>query len=233
MLSRTLEPEVMDTEEEAADYDAMDHEAVNRAFCEDALAALGARAKNASVRALDLGTGTALIPIQMCKLHTSITVLGTDLARQMLAVAKANVARAGLEDRVSLSFGDAKNDDQDRTFDLVVSNSVIHHIPEPADLLRAALTKLAPGGTVFIRDLERPTTEVALEALVQRYAPLDASKPELERQRDERQRGLLAASLRAALTLDEIRAIGKTFAIPEGAFTRTSDRHWTLAWTRS
>ena len=35
MLPRTLEPEVMDSAEEAGDYDAMDHGAVNRAFVAD------------------------------------------------------------------------------------------------------------------------------------------------------------------------------------------------------
>lgn len=224
----------MDTAEEASDYDAMDHEAVNRAFCEDALTALGARAQNGRpLTAIDLGTGTALIPIQLCKLHTSVTVLGTDLARHMLSVAEANVLRAGFKDRISLSFGDAKAEDANRRFDLVLSNSVVHHIPEPLDLLRAAITKLAPGATLFVRDLERPRSEAALDALVVRYAPIDTAKPDDARRRDERQRGLFAASLRAALTLEEVRRLGEKLAIPREAFQSTSDRHWTLAWTRT
>ena len=40
MLARVLETEVMDTAEEANDYDAMDHASVNRAFCMDLVAAL-------------------------------------------------------------------------------------------------------------------------------------------------------------------------------------------------
>ena len=35
MLPRTLEPEVMDTREEAVDYDSMDHSGVNRVFVDD------------------------------------------------------------------------------------------------------------------------------------------------------------------------------------------------------
>ena len=42
-LERVLEPEVMDTLDEAVDYDAMDHRAVNEAFCADLLAAAHAR----------------------------------------------------------------------------------------------------------------------------------------------------------------------------------------------
>src|SRR5438045_3510792 len=34
-LQRVLEPEVMDSPEEAADYDAMDHSEVNRVFVDD------------------------------------------------------------------------------------------------------------------------------------------------------------------------------------------------------
>ena len=37
MLHRVLEPEVMDTVEEARDYDAMDHSTVNRPFVTDFL----------------------------------------------------------------------------------------------------------------------------------------------------------------------------------------------------
>ena len=37
MLPRTLEPEVMDTVEEAVDYDSMDHSAVNTLFVEELL----------------------------------------------------------------------------------------------------------------------------------------------------------------------------------------------------
>jgi hypothetical protein len=37
MLPRVLEPEVMDSAEEAKDYDSMDHAQVNRAFVADLL----------------------------------------------------------------------------------------------------------------------------------------------------------------------------------------------------
>ena len=231
-ITRVLEPEVMDTAEEADDYDAMDHGDVNRAFCADALQALPTGTKE-RVRVLDLGTGTALIPIQLCTMHEAAEVLATDFAKHMLSVAEANVARASFRDRITLSFGDAKSSDvPDASFDLVICNSVIHHIPEPLSLLRTALSKTAIGGVVFIRDLERPQTEADLEGLVERYAAIDESATAPERLRAARQRTLFAASLRAALTLDEIRSLGAELGIPEVASTRTSDRHWTLAWTR-
>lgn len=223
----------MDTAEEAGDYDAMSHGDVNRAFCEDALRALPSR-EQARLRVLDLGTGTALIPIELCTMHATAEVVATDFAKHMLEVAKTNVARANLTRRIELLFGDAKTSDvPDASFDLVMSNSVVHHIPDPFELLRAAVSKTAQGGLLFVRDLERPRTEAALAELVAQYARVDEQAPANERARAERQRALFAASLRAALTLDEIRTLGKSFGIPEVASTRTSDRHWTLSWTRA
>jgi hypothetical protein len=61
-LTRVIEPEVMDSAEEARDYDAMDHTAVNRVFVVDFLAHW-----NGSVPMLDVDTGTVQIPIELCR----------------------------------------------------------------------------------------------------------------------------------------------------------------------
>ena len=103
MLPRTLEPEVMDTPEEARDYDAMDHAAVNRVFVDDFLAAWDGRGP-----LLDVGTGTAQIPVALCRSHPNAEVVGIDLAEHMLAVGRENVRRAGLESRIRLERWDAK-----------------------------------------------------------------------------------------------------------------------------
>ncbi|MEA2752059.1 MAG: hypothetical protein QOI41_6202, partial [Myxococcales bacterium] len=88
MFARVLEPEVMDTADEARDYDAMDHGAVNARFCDDFFAfagngggpALGGR----TPRIVDFGTGTALIPIELCKRAGGFVVVAIDLAQHML-----------------------------------------------------------------------------------------------------------------------------------------------------
>src|ERR1019366_2309098 len=102
-LPRTLEPEVMDTEEEARDYDAMDHAQVNARFCDDLLAT-GARLG----RVLDVGTGTALIPIELCRRDPRGEGAAIDLASHMLALAERNVARAELGRRIRVARMDAK-----------------------------------------------------------------------------------------------------------------------------
>src|SRR5581483_2707608 len=103
MLPRTLEPEVMDTPEEARDYDAMDHAAVNAAFVTDFLAQWDGRGP-----VLDVGTGTAQIPVHLCQRRADAVVTAVDLADHMLRLAGDNVRRARLTDRVRLQRADAK-----------------------------------------------------------------------------------------------------------------------------
>jgi hypothetical protein len=55
-LPRSLEPEMMDGEQEAREYGAMDHREVNARFVADLLA-VGAPLR----RVLDVGTGTAVV----------------------------------------------------------------------------------------------------------------------------------------------------------------------------
>lgn len=214
-LSRVLEPELMDTAEEAEAYDAMDHGPVNLRFAQDLLV-LAPRPG----RVLDVGTGTARIPIQLCALEPTCSVLATDLAAHMLAVARANVARAGLADRITLELADAKESRLPAAgFDTVISNSIVHHIPEPARALADMVGRLRPGGLLFVRDLERPVDEEAVARLSALHAANDTPT----------QRALFEASLRAALTLDEVRAIAQDLGLDPASVARTSDRHWTLA----
>src|SRR5579863_7419407 len=141
-LPRTLEPEVMDTEEEARDYDAMDHAQVNARFCDDLLAT-GARLG----RVLDVGTGTALIPIELCGRDPRVEVDAIDLASHMLALAERNVARAKLGLRIRLARTDAKATPwADGSFDAVMSNSIVHHIPDPGRVLAEVWRLVRPGG---------------------------------------------------------------------------------------
>src|SRR5262245_7088966 len=124
-LNRQLEPEVMDSAEEARDYDAMDHSAVNRAFVADLLAFWDSPAG----WVLDVGTGTAQIPIELCRQHPGLRVVAIDAAAHMLDLAGANVRRAGLESRIRLERCDAKRLPHPQgSFAAVISNSIVHHI---------------------------------------------------------------------------------------------------------
>jgi 2-polyprenyl-3-methyl-5-hydroxy-6-metoxy-1,4-benzoquinol methylase len=225
VLPRTLEPEVMDTAQEATDYDAMDHSQVNARFCDDVLAE-----RTTLGRVLDVGTGTALIPIALCQRSAEARVEGIDLAAHMLALAERNVARAGLAERIRVSRRDAKATGWAAgTFDTVVSNSIVHHIPEPRDILAEIWKLTRPGGLLFVRDLERPATDARVAELVATYAAVPAGLPADERAMHERQRDLFEASLRAGLTCDEVRTMVAGLGVAASSVRTTSDRHWTLS----
>lgn len=227
MLSRVLEPEVMDTADEARDYDAMDHVDVNARFCEDLLAR-GALPS----RILDVGTGTARIPIELCTRERNVHVVAIDLADHMLAVAKENVARAGFESRVVLERVDAKRMPyDDGSFDATVSNSIVHHIPEPEAVFREMWRVTKRGGLLFVRDLHRPDSEAEVDRLVALYSGTAPTDPAL-RKSFENQRFLFRASLLAALTIDEVARMIAPLGISRDAVEMSSDRHWTLATTK-
>ncbi len=220
MLIRILEPEVMDTPEEAADYDAMDHREVNAWFVADLLAFHGPALGGDW---LDVGTGTALIPIELCRVEPKAKVLGIDLAEHMLDLARRNVEAAGLADRVRCERIDAKAAPfPDGSFEAVISNSIVHHIPEPIEVLAGMVRLVAPGGTLFVRDLSRPANLADLDHLVNTYAG-----DELAHARD-----MFRASLQAALTLEELQAAIESLGLPGEDASCTSDRHWTWAWRR-
>ena len=83
MLSRVLENEAMDTFEEAVDYDRMDHSAVNARFVADFLKAHGP-CRGGEI--LDIGTGTARIPVLLCQTDPNARVIAIDLSEPMLTL---------------------------------------------------------------------------------------------------------------------------------------------------
>ncbi len=229
MLERVLEPEVMDTQAEAITYDDMDHSEVNARFVEDLLAA-----GNLAGEVLDMGTGTARIPLLLCDKLEAVRVLAVDLSPSMLDVARVNIELSPHVDRIMLDCVDAKKlPFEDDRFDVVISNSIIHHIPDPADALAEAVRVCKQGGMLFFRDLLRPASEEELQRLVQTHAGDES----------DHARKMFSDSLRAALTCEEMRGIAKSSGLDATDASRqgdridlvqvTSDRHWTLCARKS
>ena len=266
MLTRTLEPEVMDSREDAWDYDTMDHGEVNRRFVDDLLAAglidcstavagtamggtdspsgtdaggTGNRrdcqwpdrhgddisdADRPPLLVLDIGAGTAQIPILLCQATDDVQIMAADAAVSMLDLARLNVEIAGLRDRIQLDHADAKRMAyRDRMFDAVISNSIVHHIPEPREVLREAVRVTKPGGLLFFRDLVRPTDDDEVMRLVELYATGC----------NEHQQMLFRDSLRASLTIAEVQELVSELGFAADTVRITSDRHWTWSARKS
>jgi ubiquinone/menaquinone biosynthesis C-methylase UbiE len=212
-VERTLEPEVMDSAEEADAYDAMDHSGPNAAFV-DRLLALGGRG-----RMLDIGTGPGHIPLLVCARLEGCSVVGVDLAASMLVHAERHRAASPHRDRVEYRLADGKRlPFADGEFDAVFSNTILHHIADPRPFLGEARRVLRSGGVLLVRDLRRPDSPAAADRLVDLHAG-DASL---------RQQELFRASLHAALTPDELRAVADEAGLARAEVVIDTDRHMSL-----
>jgi ubiquinone/menaquinone biosynthesis C-methylase UbiE len=209
---------VMDTAEDAAEYEAMDHTEANQAFVAR-LCELGA-----SGRMLDVGTGPGHIPLLVCERIAGAHVVGVDLARRMLDVAERHRAASPHRDRIEYRLADAKRlPFEDASFDAVFSNTILHHIPAPVPFLAEVRRVLAPQGVLLIRDLFRPESDERLQELVALHAA-DATPY---------QRKLFADSLHAALTPRELRAAADAAGLGDAEITVDSDRHASVQLRRS
>jgi SAM-dependent methyltransferase len=220
-LQRILEPEVMDTLEEAFEYDSMDHSQVNEVFCNDFFAA---RNLNDGVQILDVGTGTSQIPIEMCRRNSSLKITAIDLAESMLTLGNKNIQTARLEDSITLDQVDSKKMPYcDESFDQVISNSIIHHIPNPLECFKEMIRVTKRNGLLFIRDLLRPFSMVELHNIVNLHAG-DATP---------KQKQLFTDSLHASISLTEVREMVKLFGFEAFTVIQSSNRHWTFTARKS
>lgn len=218
-MQRVLEPEYMDTVDEAQSYAAMDHSIVN-GLVVDRFLALGG---GACRKVLDLGTGPGDIPFLLAQRSSIPSILGVDAAETMLALARPKAKGLGLDARVTFARADVKAlPFADGTFDGVFSNTILHHIPEPVVFVREAARVLQKGGVLLIRDLYRPSNLDECKRLVALHA---AGAP-----KDHQQ--LLLQSLCAALTLDEAVQVAKAAGIGHAKVAMNSDRHYSIEIAR-
>lgn len=139
----------------AAEWDAVRRLHVSEAEVEAKLAAMiGPEPVDAF---LDLGTGTGRILQLFEGLYRR--GVGVDASRDMLAVARANLDRAGIT-KASIRHGDIFNLPLERDeFDVVTIHQVLHFLDEPEAAVAEAARMLAPGGRLAIIDLAPHTLE--------------------------------------------------------------------------
>jgi ubiquinone/menaquinone biosynthesis C-methylase UbiE len=108
----------------------------------------------------------------------------------------------------------------DGAFPCVFSNSIVHHLADPAPVLAEMVRLTAAGGLLFVRDLLRPVDGAKLHHLLATYAA--GANPHA--------RQMFADSLRAALTVEEVRGLVAGLGLEPEDVRQTTDRHWTWAW---
>jgi cyclopropane fatty-acyl-phospholipid synthase-like methyltransferase len=214
-MQRALEPELMDDPEQALVYARADFEEENQGFVARFLESYP---DLKDVHVLDLGCGPADIPIRLARALPECRVTGVDGSAPMIALGREAVRAAGLADRITLQRERFQDMVLAEKADAVISNSLLHHVPNALQFWYALRQLAKPGAVVLVMDLLRPDSPEEAQALVDRYA---AGEPAILR-RD------FYNSLLAAFTDDEVAAQLTEMNLSRLLIDVPDDRHWVV-----
>ena len=169
-MKRIPEPELMDTEEQARAYAAANFSAAHQSYVTLFSETFPKRPAKATV--LDLGCGPADVTIRFAKANPGYTFHAVEGSAAMLNCARqALKSQRRLIQRIKLIGGYIPGAPIPRkSYDLILSNSFLHHLHDPKVLWRCVRYHAKTGTFVFITDLFRPTSRARAKALVRKYS---------------------------------------------------------------
>ena len=105
-------------------------------------------------RVVDIGCGGGILADSMAR--KGANVLGVDLARKALRVAKLHALEAGTPNvEYREVSAEALADEQPEQFDVVTCMEMLEHVPRPESIVRACAKLVKPGGWVFFSTINR------------------------------------------------------------------------------
>ena len=213
MMDRVLEPELMDDPAQAEAYARADFAEENQGFVD--------RFREyfpdfSAGRVLDLGCGPADIPIRFAMLYPTCQVIGVDASLPMIQLGEQAVKQAGLADRITLRCERFEAVAGANIADAAISNSLLHHLPNPLQFWHKLRQLVKPGSPVLLMDLLRPESPDKAQAIVDQYA---AGEAEILR-RD------FYNSLLASFTEDEVATQLARMNLTRLVIDVPDDRHW-------
>lgn len=191
-MHRVLEPELMDDEQQSLAYAQADFSTSNQFFVDSLIRELPPDA----CRVLDIGCGPGDVVIRLARAAPAARITAIDGSAPMIALARASIRGAALEDRVTALRGYVPGVALDEhAFDMVVSKDLLHHLPDPSVLWSEVVRLGKVDARVYVMDLVRPASTGAAWGIVNRVA---ASESPILRED-------FFNSLCAAFTVDEVR----------------------------
>ena len=214
-MQRTLEPEIMDKEENVSAYAKADFSSVNQKFVDDLIKNYP-NLKNV----LDLGCGPADIPIRLAQSLPKVHITAIDASKKTIESAKQAVTKARSNNQIILMQAYLPGlPFKSKIFDGIISNSILHHLPNPNVLWEEIKRLGESGAAVFIMDLLRPNSPEKAKEIVELY-----SKNEHPVLKEDFYNSLLAA-----FTLDEVKEQLKKADLSKLNAEAISDRHWLVS----
>ena len=214
-MNRSLEPELMEDEAQVQAYASADFSQENQRFV-DRFREYFPDFSDGHV--LDLGCGPGDIPIRFAQAVPGCQMTGVDASAPMVRIAEETVRRASLSGRVTFRCERFQDLAGASIADAAISNSLLHHVPNPLQFWHKLRLTVKPGSPVLVMDLLRPESPEEAQAIVERYA---SGAPDILR-RD------FYNSLLAAFTEDEIGAQLAQMNLTRLLLDVPDDRHWVV-----
>lgn len=214
-MKRQLEPELMDDPEQALAYARADFSDENQGFVDKFREY---HPDFSSGHIVDLGCGPADIPIRFLRALPDCRVTGVDASAPMIRLGEEAVQAAGLAGRIALRCERFQAYKPAEPADAAISNSLLHHVPNPLHFWHELKRLVKPGSCVLVMDLLRPESPEEAQAIVDRYA--EGEPPVLRRD--------FYNSLLAAFTEDEIAAQLAELNLSRLLIDVPDDRHWVV-----
>ncbi|ALG68437.1 class I SAM-dependent methyltransferase [Beggiatoa leptomitoformis] len=216
-MHRVPEPELMLDDEQARAYARADFEDPHSLFVQRfADVFLDAQIVG---YVLDLGCGAGDISRRFAQRYPHCQIHGVDGSSAMLKYGREMLVHYDLEKRIQLLEGYLPGAQlPEAQYDVIISNSLLHHLVQPMVLWETIKAKAKADGFIFIMDFMRPESFRQAEIMVQHYA---GSEPSVLR-RD------FYNSLLAAYRIDEVNEQLKQADLDYLKLHEVSDRHFVV-----
>ena len=214
-MNRVPELELMLGDEQARAYAAADFESAHSRY--PTLFAEAFPDRPAKALVLDIGCGPCDVTIRFARANPGYTFHAVDGSSAMLKYGRERIEREGdLAGRIQLIEGYIPEAQLPvKSYDVIMSSSLLHHLPDPQALWTTVRQRSRPGTLVFVVDLFRPASRTDAEAITASYT---GNEPDVLR-RD------FFNSLLAAFTPEEVRQQLAEAALLTLRITTISDRH--------
>lgn len=108
---------------------------------------------------LEIGTGKGHFALALAKRGFCFTSI--DLSKEEQKIASLNIRYAGLEKQVAFRIENAQNlSFPDKSFDVIFSINVFHHLEKPKTVLREITRVLRPVGKIVLSDFNAKGLEI-------------------------------------------------------------------------